>query len=402
MINWLYQTGLDVSILIGIVLLLRNPVRKYLGANVAYWLWVIPLVRLIVWKKTEIPLAILEKVSSSDGKIFIRIFKNPEIFNLSSYLTLEALWIAGAIIWLSLRIIGLIKFRKNLALSKSKISAKEIASLGINNKVDLFFTDNPAAPFLTGLFQPQIYLPKNYFEELNHIQQQCIIKHELMHLQRKDIWTQLLAELVRTVFWFNPIVHIAWKAFRQDQELACDYNVLADSSKQERYEYGRILLNGLHAHALPATMAFFNNHKQRFIMLEKHSNSKINNILGITLCTFLLVFALTKAPQTIASELEKDKKTNFELIEAPLIMAFVLVFDSNSKANDIIGYDNIPHIVMSINARNVSGIQVENLLLKCSGLKLIPQGEKLKIVKDKTFNNDYTQINECIKIESNS
>ena len=184
MINWLYQTGLDVSLLIGIVLLLRNPVRKYLGANITYWLWIIPLVRLIVWKKTEIPLAILEKVSSSDGRIFIRVFNNPENYNLSSYLTVESIWITGAIIWLSLRIIGLTKFHKNLVLSRSKISPKEIASLGINNsEVDFYFTNYPAAPFLTGIFQPQIYLPKNYFEELNHMQQQCIIKHELIHYQ---------------------------------------------------------------------------------------------------------------------------------------------------------------------------------------------------------------------------
>ena len=396
MINWLYQTGLDISILIGIVLVLRYPVRKYLGANVAYWLWLIPLVRLLVWKKAEVPIAILEKINLSGGSIAIKVFKNPENYNLSSYLTWQTLWMLGVLIWLSIRIIGLIKFKKSLALSRVKVSNQEIYQLVAHKKIQLFYTDNPSAPFVTGLFQAQIYLPKKQFEHLTKQQQLYVIKHELTHIQRKDLWMQLIAEVVRTLFWFNPIVHIAWKAFRQDQELACDFKVLAQCSKQQRYEYGRILLNGLHAHALPATMAFFNNHKQRFIMLEKHNNSKLNTILGITLCSFLLVFALTKAPQSIATEPTKDMEVSFKFDEIPLKSILELIFDANPK--EVTGYENVPDINISFEAWNVSAIQIQNLILKCSGLVLIPQDNKFKIVKDKSFGGNYSQINECVQI----
>ncbi len=394
MINWLYQTGLDISLLIGVVLVLRYPVRKYLGANVAYWLWLIPLVRIFAWNKAEIPLAIMEKVNFANGQVFIKVFKNPESFNLSSYITYETLWIVGVIIWLGLRVFGLLKFRQNISQSRS-----EIIHLSNKYNVSFFYTDNPSAPFLTGVFKPQIYLPNNFNDNLNDIQQQCVIKHELTHLNRKDLWMQLLAEFIRTIFWFNPVIHIAWKAFRQDQELACDYQVLAKSNQKERYEYGRILLNGLHAHALPATMAFFNNHKQRFIMLEKHNNSKVNNILGITLCAFLLIFALTKAPQSIATEPLEDTTITMKFVDIPLKSILELIFEASPK--DVIGYENVPEIKINFQAWNVSANQLEKLILKCSNLELIPKNDQFEIIKGRSFNNDYSKLHECIQIDSN-
>ena len=401
MIDWLYQTGLDISILIGIVLLIRNPVRKFLGANIAYWLWIIPLVRFPVWSRTEVPLAILEKINFTDGKILIKVFQNPDKFHLPNYFSYEVFWIMGMVVWAVIRIIGLVKFRKNLKIHSERISLKDLSFLTVMNKttkVDFFYTKLPSAPFVTGIIKPQIYLFKESFDKLNTIQQNCIIQHELTHLKRKDLWMQVLAEIVRMIFWFNPIVHIAWQAFRQDQELACDYQVLAKSNNLERYEYGRVLLKGLHAHALPATMAFFNNHKQRFIMLEKHNNSKINNILGITLCTVLLVFALTKAPQSIAIENSHDMEVSFKFDSIPLKSVLELIFEANPK--DVTGYENIPEINISFEAWNVSAIQIEKLILKCSGLKLLHQGKAHVIVKDKTFKEDYSQLNQCIQIQS--
>lgn len=397
MIDWLYQTGLDISLLIGLVLLIRNPIRKLLGANIAYWLWIIPLARLAVWSRTEVPLAILEKINFTDGKILIKVFQNPDNFNLLHYLTYEKIWIAGMITWAVLRTIGFLKYQQNLKLQSTKISFKELKLLELANSdtnVEYFYTKLPSAPFVTGFIKPQIHLFKETFEQLNTIQQQCIIKHELTHLKRNDLWMQLLAEIVRMIFWFNPIVHIAWSAFRQDQELACDYQVLAKSNKSERYEYGRVLLKGLHAHALPATMAFFNNHKQRFIMLEKHNNSKINNILGIILCTVLLVFALTKAPQSIATETISDNEISLNFQDIPLMSVLKLINQANPR--EISGYGNVPDINITLAANRVSANQIEKLILKCSGLMLKAKGDKFEIIKNENFKDGFSNTSECI------
>ena len=48
MIDWLYQSTLDISIIIVLILIIRNPVRRLLGAHISYWLWALPLLRLIL------------------------------------------------------------------------------------------------------------------------------------------------------------------------------------------------------------------------------------------------------------------------------------------------------------------------------------------------------------------
>jgi len=399
MIDWLYQTTISVSILIGIILIIRKTVSTYLGANIAYWLWLIPFVRIVSWKTTEIPLALLEKVDLIDGKILIRVIDNPNIYSITSLLTFELLWFVGLVAWVLLRFIGWLKFKNNLKINGTQINIAQLVSgsqnLIKNKKVKYYLTDIPQAPFITGLFSPRIYLPKNTFCHYHNIEQLCILKHELTHLQRKDLWVQILVEIFRAIFWFNPIIHFAWSAFRHDQELACDYQVLASSTEKERLAYGQALLTGLHAHVLPSTMAFFTHHKQRFIMLEKHNHSQSKNLIGIVLCTLLTVFALTKAPTTIAVENASDNKISFNFKDMELKSVIQLVGDAMPR--EVTGYENIPKIKISVDARDVSAQYFELLLLKCSGLELIPDGDAFKLVKDNSFDGSLENISECLK-----
>ena len=238
MIDWLYQTTLSLSLLIGLVLIIRKPVSKYLGANIVYWLWIIPLIRFFSWNTSELPVALVETVDLLDGKILIRVIDNHNIYGVTSLVTFELVWVLGLIVWLLLRTIGWLKLQNNLKTNSSEIDIVQIlpdAKALINNsKASFYMTDIPQAPFVTGLISSRIYLPKESFKNYNKIQKICILKHELTHLQRKDLWVQILVEIIRAIFWFNPIVHIAWSAFRHDQELACDYQVLAKSNKNEK------------------------------------------------------------------------------------------------------------------------------------------------------------------------
>ncbi len=399
MIDWLYQTTLSLSLLIGLVLIIRKPVSKYLGANIVYWLWIIPLIRFFSWNTSELPVALVETVDLLDGKILIRVIDNHNIYGVTSLVTFELVWVLGLIVWLLLRTIGWLKFQNNLKTNSSEIDIVQIlpdAKALINNsKASFYMTDIPQAPFVTGLISSRIYLPKESFKNYNKIQKICILKHELTHLQRKDLWVQILVEIIRAIFWFNPIVHIAWSAFRHDQELACDYQVLAKSNKNERHAYGQALLTGLSAHVLPSTMAFFTHHKQRFIMLEKHTHSRTKNIFGIAFCVLLTVFALTNAPTTIAVENKTDQKISFRFKDIDLKSMMMLVADA--KPMQISGYENVPDIKISVEAIDVSAQYFEILLLKCSGLKMVPDGEAYKIIKNGKFDGTLDSISQCVQ-----
>ena len=60
-----------------------------------------------------------------------------------------------------------------------------------------------------------------------------------MHLSRRDLWWNALAILLLIVFWFNPLSWVAYRYFRQSQELACDARVLAKQDMPTRLLYAK-------------------------------------------------------------------------------------------------------------------------------------------------------------------
>ena len=68
--------------------------------------------------------------------------------------------------------------------------------------------------------------------------------HEGAHHDRRDILANLVALAVLALHWWNPLAHRAYRAFRADQELACEVTVLADVENGDRRAYGSAVLNG--------------------------------------------------------------------------------------------------------------------------------------------------------------
>ena len=53
-----------------------------------------------------------------------------------------------------------------------------------------------------------------------------VLAHELAHIRRNDWLSQLSAELLRALYWFNPLVWLASRRLREESERACDDAVL--------------------------------------------------------------------------------------------------------------------------------------------------------------------------------
>ena len=53
-----------------------------------------------------------------------------------------------------------------------------------------------------------------------------VLAHEMAHLARRDWLTQLAAEIVRAIHWFNPLFWLACARLRQESEHASDDIVL--------------------------------------------------------------------------------------------------------------------------------------------------------------------------------
>ena len=85
-------------------------------------------------------------------------------------------------------------------------------------------SDRITTPFLMGLIHPIIYLPTGTDPET----MRYVLAHERVHLHRGDHWTKLLAFLILTVHWFNPLCWLAFLLMNRDMELSCDERVLSE------------------------------------------------------------------------------------------------------------------------------------------------------------------------------
>lgn len=89
------------------------------------------------------------------------------------------------------------------------------------------FRTAPDSPAVIGLLRPLIVLPADFEQRYTPVQQRLILAHEQAHIAHRDpIWNLLFAGL-HALFWFHPLVWWAHRAFRFDQELACDARALA-------------------------------------------------------------------------------------------------------------------------------------------------------------------------------
>ena len=109
----------------------------------------------------------------------------------------------------------------------------------VKEEKNIFLCDEVRSPFILGVFRPRIYLPSH----LSGRQKELILSHEKAHLKRLDHVWKPLGYLLLSVYWFNPVIWLAYILLCRDIELACDERVTKDLSAQERADYTQALLD---------------------------------------------------------------------------------------------------------------------------------------------------------------
>lgn len=117
--------------------------------------------------------------------------------------------------------------------------------MGIRRKVPLIVTDRVNCPSLFGYLRPQLLLPEGIFKDLDGRELTYAFMHELGHLKRHDIGVSWVMAFLQAVYWFNPLVWLAFHQIRLDQEMACDASVLASMKGGDAREYARAIVGFL-------------------------------------------------------------------------------------------------------------------------------------------------------------
>jgi len=163
------------------------------------------------------------------------------------YLLSALLWLSGVLL-LSLRLlVGRFYIRRMVSRADEchdgqimKLFNQLKTQLQYSTSTRLFISKQITVPLSCGIFHPRIIVPAD-FPGWTYQHQRYALVHELGHVVRKDAFTQLLAQLALTVYWFNPLLWLAQRHYVKEREQACDDFVLNFGSKPS--EYAHLLLD---------------------------------------------------------------------------------------------------------------------------------------------------------------
>ncbi|MBR4072282.1 MAG: hypothetical protein IKK26_06990, partial [Clostridia bacterium] len=100
-------------------------------------------------------------------------------------------------------------------------------------------SEKVSTPFILGFINPKIYIPVNMDE--NNLQ--YILAHEKAHIKRCDHLIKPIGFALLAVYWFNPVMWLAYIFLCRDIELACDEKVVRDFAADEKARYASALLD---------------------------------------------------------------------------------------------------------------------------------------------------------------
>lgn len=119
-------------------------------------------------------------------------------------------------------------FRLKRQLAKAKWVEQNIYEAG-----------NLQTPFVLGFFRPCIYLPAS----LRGREREYVLAHEKTHIKRRDYLIKQAAFLVTCVYWFHPLVWLAFYQMCRDMEMSCDESVIRRMGGEIKKEYSASLLS---------------------------------------------------------------------------------------------------------------------------------------------------------------
>ena len=221
------------SVYYALLLFLLPLLRRKLEARACAALWLVPSV-LYLFANVELsalhPLWVV-RVPSELAK------------------TLWIIWIAGFCALLLAALLLHLHWRRALMKSAVKVVEgrayellhEEMARVG-EEKLPLVISGAVKTPLIVGLLRDELvlFLPERAYSEE---ELRLIFRHELVHLQREDVWLKCFMLFCTAMLWFDPLPWLAMRRAAEDAELSCDETVMAGAGETERKRYAELILS---------------------------------------------------------------------------------------------------------------------------------------------------------------
>jgi beta-lactamase regulating signal transducer with metallopeptidase domain len=329
--SWLISTLITTTLLCAVVLMIRRPVARHFGAQAAYALWALPALRMVLpplpflfpnlthlLNPSATDTQTLNVVPVSDGGASAvaglvdaapaataaaqatGTFDHALVMVMSALPSLIlALWGVGVVAHLVLQ------WSAHRRLLQQLASAETLAWDG---NVRIVRSEQVDTPLSLGLYDRMVVLPGEDRLPLTPLERALAVQHELTHHRRGDLWINAFAVLFSALHWFNPLVRHAWRAFRFDQEAACDAAVLNGADAPTRGAYARALAKAASGQpsAFASPMLGKAMVKERLVMLIAPEHSLLRRRVGLALGGVALCLGMGATASQLAQSPELD------------------------------------------------------------------------------------------------
>lgn len=249
-LGWVVEALVASAVLMLAVLVLRAPVRRAFGAQLAYALWALPVLRLLLpplpaqWTEAAVlpiaqageAVAVLIVPSTAEGAVAVSVATLP----WGSVLAIG--WAIGAVVF----------FASHWWCHRG-FCARVLADatpMGDVHGIHVVESAAAAGPLAFGTARRFVAFPRDFADRYEADERDLALAHEIGHHVRGDLIANWVALAVLALHWFNPVAWRAFRAFRCDQELANDARVLAGRDRRDRHAYARAIIKAAHGGAV--------------------------------------------------------------------------------------------------------------------------------------------------------
>ncbi|GIP32021.1 M56 family metallopeptidase [Paenibacillus sp. J2TS4] len=281
MINTWFAIIIETSAFAVITILLVAGIGRWTGHRYRlqwrYWIWLVLGLRLALpfWQVPQsvpvltLPNIVVDQLTSNSGPSIVNAPSSEETSteaspideswsaantdtSTSGYIPdiltlLSWIWLLGAASYLCWRLLQYHLVLRRLKACSQSVGPRELARLsslksdmGVNRRIGLYQCRLASSPMLIGYIRPSILLPDT---RLTDEQLELILRHELTHAKRKDLWFMALMTWVSALHWFNPFVHWMIRMAYDDLEKICDSHVIKHADVHTRQLYANTIIH---------------------------------------------------------------------------------------------------------------------------------------------------------------
>ncbi|MES2755006.1 MAG: M56 family metallopeptidase [Pseudomonadota bacterium] len=248
--GWAIEALIASTLLMGFVLLVRRRARDAFGAQLAYWLWALPVLRMVMpplpaaWREsTAAPIS----AASETLLVYVQPVANMVVAapSLSPLAVAAALWLAGAIGFFGWHGLSHLSYVRRIVSPPARHRP-------LADGTTLVESDEAIGPVAFGVLRRFVAVPRDFAERYDEDERALALAHELGHHARGDLIANWIALAMLAVHWFNPLAWVAYRKFRGDQEMANDARVLAALPPIQRHAYACAIVKAAHGRAVTA------------------------------------------------------------------------------------------------------------------------------------------------------